>query len=45
LALANSVFSRRHDSSGTASGIFHAAGADLGEIARAANADPYKLTD
>jgi hypothetical protein len=45
MALANSVFARCDDSSGTVIGIFHAAAADLGEIARAAKADPYKLAD
>ena len=45
MALANSIFARCDDSSGMVIGIFHAAGADLGEIARAAKADPYKLAD
>jgi hypothetical protein len=45
MALASSVFARCDDSSGTVIGIFHAAAADLGEIARAAKADPYKLAD
>jgi len=45
MALANSVFARCDDSSGTVIGIFHAAVADLGEIARAAKADPGKLAD
>jgi len=45
LALANSIFERCDDSSGTVIGIFHAAGSDLGEIAKAAKIDPKKLAD
>jgi hypothetical protein len=45
MALASSVFARCDDSSGMVIGIFHAAAADLGEIARAAKADPFKLAD
>lgn len=45
LALANPVFARCDDSSGTVIGIFHAAVGNLGEIAKAAKADPLKLAD
>lgn len=45
MALANSIFARCDDSSGTVIGIFHAAAADLGEIARSAKADPNTLAD
>ena len=45
LALANSIFERCDDSSGTVIGIFHEAGIDLGEIARAAKANPENLAD
>ena len=40
LELANSVFERCDDSSGTVSGIFHTACSDLGDIAQAAKIDP-----
>ena len=43
LELANSVFERCDDSSGTVSGIFHAACLDLGDIAQAAKIDPRDL--
>lgn len=43
LALAKPIFERCDDSSGTVIGIFHAAGSDLGEIAKAAKMDPEKL--
>jgi hypothetical protein len=45
LALANSIFERCDDSSGTMINIFHAAIGNLGEIAKAAKADPNKLAD
>jgi hypothetical protein len=45
LALANSIFERCDDSSGTVIGIFHVAANDLAEIAKVANADPEKLAD
>lgn len=45
MALADPIFARCDDSSGTVIGIFHAAAADLAEIARAAKADPDKLAD
>lgn len=45
MALANPIFARCDDSSGAVIGIFHAASTDLGVIARAAKADPYKLAD
>ena len=45
LTLANSIFDRCDDSSGTVVGIFHRACSDLGEIAEAANADPVILAD
>ncbi|MEJ2377445.1 MAG: hypothetical protein P8Y71_19290 [Pseudolabrys sp.] len=45
LALANSIFERCDDSSGTVVNVFHSAAGDLGEIAKAAKADPYKLAE
>ena len=45
LALANSIFVRCDDSSGTVIGIFRRACSDLGEIAEAANADPVVIAD
>ena len=45
LDLASPVFGRSDDSSGTISGIFHAAIADLGEIAQSAKPDPKQLAD
>ncbi|MGA7973207.1 MAG: DUF6880 family protein, partial [Pseudolabrys sp.] len=45
LALANSIFERCDDSSGTVVNIFHSAVDDLGEIAMAARADPEQLAD
>jgi hypothetical protein len=45
LALANSVFERCDDSSGTVIGIFHMAANDLGELAKAVKLDPNKLAD
>ena len=45
LALANSIFERCDDSSGTVIGIFHHACEDLGEIAKAAKTDPKQLAD
>ena len=45
LALANSIFARCDDSSGTMIGIFQAACTDLGEIAKAAKLDPANLAD
>lgn len=45
LALANSIFARCDDSSGTMIGIFQAACTDLGEIAKAAKLDPVNLAD
>lgn len=45
LALANSVFERCDDSSGTVIGIFHSATNDLGELAKAAHADAKELAD
>jgi Family of unknown function (DUF6880) len=45
LALANSIFERCDDNSGTVVGIFHSAVGDLGEIAMAAKANPEKLAD
>ena len=45
LALANSIFARCDDSSGTVIGIFQAACTDLGEIAKAAKLDPENLAD
>jgi len=44
-ALANSVFGRCDDSSGTVIGIFHAACRDLGEIAQAAKLAPEVLAE
>lgn len=43
LELANSVFERCDDSSGTVSGIFHTACSDLGDIAQAAKLDQQDL--
>jgi hypothetical protein len=43
LELANSVFERCDDSSGTVSGIFHTACSDLGDIAQAAKLDQRDL--
>jgi hypothetical protein len=43
LELANSVFERCDDSSGTVSAIFHAACSDLGDIAQAAKIDQRDL--
>jgi hypothetical protein len=45
LALANSIFARCDDSSGTVIGIFQSAYEDLGEIAKAAKVDPKSLGD
>lgn len=45
LTLANSIFDRCDDSSGTVVNIFHSAVDDLGEIAMAARADPEQLAD
>lgn len=45
LALANSVFARCDDSSGTVIGIFRSACDDLGEIAMAGKVDPRRLAD
>jgi hypothetical protein len=45
LELANSVFERCDDSSGTVIGGFHAACNDLGDIARSAKSDPKNLAD
>jgi len=45
LELANSVFERCDDSSGTVMGIFHAACSDLGDVARSAKSDPKNLGD
>ncbi len=45
LALANSIFERCDDSSGTVVGIFHSAVCDLGGIAKAAQTNPGKLAD
>ena len=45
LALANSIFDRCDDSSWTVIGIFHSAVNDLGELAKAVNADPKELAD
>ncbi len=45
MALANSVFGRCDDSSGTVIGIFHAACRDLGEIAQAAKLAPEVLAE
>lgn len=43
MALANSVFARSDDSSGTLIGIFHGACGDLGTIAHAAKPSPEEL--
>jgi uncharacterized protein DUF6880 len=43
MSLANSVFARCDDSSGTVGSIFHAACCDLGEMAQAAKASPDEL--
>ncbi len=43
LGLANSVFERCDDSSGTVIGIFHQSCADLGEVAKAAGPQPEPL--
>jgi len=45
LTLANFIFTRCDDSSGTVMGIFHDARSALGEIAKAAKLDPVKLAD
>ncbi len=45
LALANPVFGRCDDSSGTVIGIFHGACDDLGDLAKAAGADSTRLAD
>jgi hypothetical protein len=45
MALANSVFARCDDSSGTVSSIFRAACRDLGEMAQAAKASPEELAE
>jgi len=45
MALANSVFTRCDDSSGTVSSIFHAACHDLGEMAQTAGAEWRSLRD
>jgi hypothetical protein len=45
LELANSVFERCDDSSGTVNGVFHAACSDLGDIAQSAKTDPENLAD
>jgi len=45
IALANSVFARCDDSSGTVSSIFHAACHDLGEMAQAAKVSPEELAE
>ena len=45
LALANAVLERCDDSSGAVMSIFHAASADLGEIAQAANVSPELLAE
>jgi hypothetical protein len=45
LDLADPVFGRCDDSSGTVIGVFHTASHDLGDIARAAGADPEALAD
>jgi len=45
MALANSVFARCDDSSGTVGSIFHAACRDLGQIAQAAKVSPDELVD
>jgi hypothetical protein len=43
--LADPVFDRCDDSSGTVIGVFHAACADLAELAAAAGPDPVALAD
>ena len=45
MALANPVFGRCDDSSGTVIGVFHAACRDLGEIAQAAKLAPEVLAE
>ena len=45
MALANPVFGRCDDSSGTVIGVFHAACRDLGEIAQAAKLAPEALAE
>ena len=45
MALANSVFARCDDSSGTVSSIFHAACRDLGEMAQTAKVSPEELAE
>lgn len=45
MALANSVFARCDDSSGTVSSIFHTACHDLGEMAQTAKASPEELAE
>lgn len=45
MALANSVFGRCDDSSGTVGSIFHAACRDFGEMAQEAKASPDELAD
>jgi uncharacterized protein DUF6880 len=45
MALANSIFQRCDDSSGTVISIFHAACRDLGEIAQAAKVPPEALAE
>ena len=45
LDLASSVFACVDDSNGAISGVFHAAVADLGEIARVVGPDPKQLAD
>jgi hypothetical protein len=45
MALANSVFARCDDSSGTVSSIFHAACHDLGEMAQAVKPSPEELAE
>jgi hypothetical protein len=43
MALANSVFARCDDSSGSVGSIFQAACLDLGEVAQAAKVSPEEL--
>jgi hypothetical protein len=45
LDLASPVLARSHDGGGMISGIFHAAIADLGQIAQSAKPDPRQLAD
>jgi hypothetical protein len=45
LELANGIFGRCDDSSGTVANIFHAAVADLAAIADSARPDPKQLAD